>query len=192
MSDTATKPTLPAVLLSNESIASTFVGAIEGSKTTNNPMFAMDFYKTPFSGIPLFSGKDTEIVTAFLTSVESVWSEYQLLQIHWIPRLRESFLVGEALKVANDFQGRQWTEFCAYMNKWFPPTLAKMRLRYMMVNQASYLIGLDMRQAIAQAQRDYEAQGADYDAPEPAGHIAMRIPRDIQCKHNFLLYEHTS
>ncbi|KAJ2433181.1 hypothetical protein IWW46_006442, partial [Coemansia sp. RSA 2440] len=192
MSNTAVKPTLPTAHQSNVSIASTSVGAVKNIKPVNNPKLAMDFFQTPFSDIPIFSGKDTEIVTAFLTSVETTWSEYQRLQIHWIPRLRETFLVGEALKVAKDFPNRQWSEFCAYMIKWFPPAHAKMRLRYMMVNQASYLVELDMRQAIAQAQRDYEAQGADYDAPEPAGHIAMRIPKDILCKHNFLLYEHMS
>ncbi|KAJ2479500.1 hypothetical protein IWW56_003046 [Coemansia sp. RSA 2131] len=153
---------------------------------------ATEFLEIPYPNIPVFSGKPYEVTGAFFECIEREWAEYAHLQAHWVAKLRSSFLSGEALVVAKDFVGYDWKQFCAYMEKWFPTFNARMHMRYQMIDSHSYLVDLDLRQAIAQARQDYQAQGDEYDAPEPAGNLSKRIPQDICTKYNFVAHQHTS
>ncbi|KAJ1801808.1 hypothetical protein LPJ77_005994 [Coemansia sp. RSA 2523] len=153
---------------------------------------ATEFLEIPYPNIPVFSGKPYEVTGAFFERIEREWAEYAHLQAHWVAKLRSSFLSGEALVVAKDFVGYDWKQFCAYMEKWFPTFNARMHMRYRMIDLHSYLVDLDLRQAIAQARQDYQAQGDEYDAPEPAGNLSKRIPQDICTKYSFVAHQHTS
>ncbi|KAJ2448117.1 hypothetical protein EV183_005591 [Coemansia sp. RSA 2336] len=158
--------------------------------TYNYHVNANDFMNLPYD-IPIFHGYSYEITSAFLDLVEQSWSPYQYLQSHWVTKVHQ-YLADEARKVADDFVGFDWQMFRTHMEKWFPSSMARMQKRYMMVDAREYLVDLDMRQAVAQAQRDYDAQGPGYDAPEPAGILAKRVPSFIQAKYNFTLYSHLS
>ncbi|KAJ2349972.1 hypothetical protein IWW50_001071 [Coemansia erecta] len=120
---------------------------------------ANDFLAIPYSSIPVFSGNPHEITCAYLDLVESEWTEYSQLQAHWVAKLRGSYLAGEALKVANDFVGYDWLKFREHMERWFSSANARMHMRYMMVDSHSYLVDMDLRQAISRARQDYIAQG---------------------------------
>ncbi|KAJ2849756.1 hypothetical protein IWW36_002404 [Coemansia brasiliensis] len=151
-----------------------------------------DFMNLHYAKIPIFSGYSFEITSAFFDLIEKEWAQYLYLQAHWVSKVRSSYLSNEAQKVADDFIGYDWLLFRSHMEKWFPTSNARMHKRYMMVDSQNYLVDLDMRQAVAQARKDYEAQGNEYDAPEPAGILAKRIPPNVQAKYDFVLYRHTS